>query len=271
MLTIDIGNTHTVFGLWSAESQKSKSRNLVSTCRLSTDTNRTACEWYYFLSQWVNNTTKIHKNKIKIAIYSSVVPTVSAVLEKTYKLLKINQTIRVDHQSENLPFQFEYENYKTLGADRIANTIAGIELYGENLIIVDFGTAITFCLIVNKKYYGGVIAPGFHSALKSLSQNTAKLPEIRFQSKTDVLGKSTVESIEAGSYFGWKGLIKEILFELKNHKIVKQNKIKVIATGGISDSLGFAHSIFDVIDKNLTLKGLLKYYELTQENAKSNN
>ena len=250
ILTADIGNTNSVFGIWDQH-------NLVSSCRLSTDKNRTAFEWAQLLKGWAE-----FKDPHRLqAIYASVVPSVNTALEECFDLLQIKKCARLAHDMR-FPFTFDYEQYPTLGADRLANAAAGVLYYGDNLIIVDFGTAITFCLITGKVYRGGVIAPGIHSSLDALFRHTAKLPEISFYPVKTVLGKSTVLSIEAGAYFGYKGLIREILGELKKTdeaRAVRERdqKLLVVSTGGISESLDFSGEFFDIVDKNLTLRGLM--------------
>lgn len=253
ILTADVGNSHTVFGIWSGSSLK-------FTARIATRREFTGHEWFWLLQNWICECNL--NEKILKAVYCSVVPAVNSCLEEAFKRTDISVCMQISAESK-LPFEFDYDNYKTLGADRIANVIAGLHYYGNNLIIADFGTAITFCLITEGVYRGGVIAPGIHSSLDALFSKTAKLPEISFHHKSNVLGKSTVESIENGAYYGWRGLIKEIIAELKTVDIAKSiSSVKVIATGGIAEDLGFSRELFDIVDRNLTLKGLYLASEL---------
>lgn len=247
VLTADAGNSHTVFGVWQND-------ELIHSCRVATHRAATADEWHWLLKAWLKDL--VPTSQVNSAVYCSVVPAINNALEEAFQLSGIKEIQQITPES-NLPFTFDYANYASLGSDRIANAIAGIRYYGNDLIIADFGTAITFCLITGGVYRGGVIAPGIHSSLGALFSKTAKLPEITFRQKESVLGKSTVESIESGAYFGWRGLIKEILSELRNCEDAKRApELKVIATGGIAENLGFSHELFDVVDRNLTLKGL---------------
>lgn len=250
VLTADIGNTQSVFGIWQ--------NKMLSTVRLSTTVSRTVDEWCWFLNQWLSE----QNSQVTSVGYSSVVPRVNTIIEKAFTKLGAKEIYPVS--SENTaPLKFDYEGVNTLGADRIANALAGISYYADDLVIVDFGTAITFCLVTEQTYRGGLIAPGIHSSLTALFQKTAVLPEISFRHHDSALGKNTVESIEAGAYFGYRGLLREIITELKRHPLARGRDLTVIATGGISDNLGFGEELFDVIDRNLTLKGL---YALVHKN-----
>ncbi len=252
LLVADAGNTQTVFGIWNGKS-------LLSSCRVSTYSYGTADEWSWMLRSWLAAEGGHFRHlEINEAIISSVVPSVTQELLSALQKLGASR-IGLVHPRMRLPFTFDYENYLTLGADRIANAIAGVRFFGENLIIVDMGTAITFCLITQRVYRGGVIAPGVYTALRSLSERTAKLPEVSLQYRENALSKSTVASIEAGMYFGWRGLVRETIDSLLRapEAIAVRGKIKIILTGGISEELGFSVELADVVDRQLTLRGLL--------------
>jgi len=257
LITADIGNTNSVFGLW----QQSR---LLDSIRISTDATKTEYEWYVLLKTWIKHgNEKQGDNKISSVSIASVVPNIKEALFQAFDRLNISHIIELNYKSK-VPLEFNYLGRETLGADRIANAISATKYYHKNVIVVDFGTAITFCLIKNNIYYGGVIAPGYSSALRALISNTAKLPQINFTRKSDILGSGTIDSMENGMYFGWKGLIEEILFKLRK-KFNSDENFLCIATGGISKSLDFLESNFDIIDPDLTLKGLKYYYELSKK------
>ncbi len=264
LITIDVGNTHTVFGLWI-------SRQLKDVCRFSTSLKRTSHEWSSLIRGWLESIKKrfrLHNNKDSSSsfsmIYSSVVPSIGAPLEEAFSILEFKdiQCFNLDMQ---LPISFNYPSPQSLGMDRIVNSIAGILLYGKNLIIVDFGTAITFCLIIDSVYLGGVIVPGLQAGLDFLASKTAKLPQLSWNRNNNVLGKSTEESILSGTHLGWSGMVSNILLNLKSEVLRKKiinniNELQVVATGGYSHNFFLDEQFFDIIDRNLTLRGLHKIF-----------
>jgi len=257
LLAIDVGNSHTVFGVWNHN-------RLVATARFSTHEKNTSYEWFSVVLPWLRY-NNIEEKDILYAVFASVVPGLSPVIRQMLDMMKISGIHEITWESP-LPFTFDYEDKKNLGADRIANAAGGIQYYGDSMIIADFGTAITFCLILERRYTGGLITPGIMTATDSLFKRTAKLPAITFAKKDHILGKNTVDSIEKGVYFGFRGLVGEIVHSLKNHaRSLGFKDIQAIATGGISDSLGFEHDFFDIIDVNLTLKGAKAVYEIISE------
>lgn len=150
----------------------------------------------------------------------------------------------------------KYKNPSEVGADRIANSIAATQAFpNENIIIVDFGTATTFCVINKDRHYiGGAIAPGPRLWMESLEQNTAKLPKVEIVKSSMSIGKSTVESIQTGIYYGHLGMTKELIANITKNEFNGERPI-VIGTGGFS-SLFESEKIFDHIDTNLVHKGL---------------
>lgn len=270
LLTCDIGNTQTVLGLW-------KTGRLMAACRIFTQSARTEDEFRWIIRQWIAE----HQftESIQDTIYCSVVPGAENAFEKSLQNLVQGVIIKVAHDMI-LPFTFDYDSPETLGTDRLANAAAGVLFYGQDLIIADFGTAVTFCAISRGVYHGGVIAPGIGTAMESLFQKTSKLPRISLENrqgvsaKTDPVGhtvknpyqlpgKNTIESLSIGAALGWKGLVKEIVNGLKQLPIW-QNPPACLLTGGISENLAFADELFDVIDKNLTLRGLYGLFQLYQ-------
>jgi len=150
----------------------------------------------------------------------------------------------------------KYRNPGEVGADRIANAIAAVHLYPQtHLIIIDFGTATTFCAITaNKEYLGGAILPGVRLSVDALSQNTAKLPAVEIVKVKNVIGRSTIESIQAGLYYGTLGTCREIITCIKQQTFAGQNAV-VLATGGFS-ALFDNQNIYDHHLPDLVLDGL---------------
>ncbi len=244
-LTCDVGNSHSVIGLW-------KEGKLLETLRIATDGRRTADEWRLYLTAWLRS---IGEGSIRKAAICSVVPAANEALGEALCSLGVDAPHSLSSTSR-LNFGFDYPSPQTLGADRIADMIAAVYYFGRNCVVLDFGTAITFSVVTDGKFRGGVIAPGITSSLEALFNATAKLPKIAFRRTSKAIGSSTTESIEIGAYVGWRGVVREILSEIRRELPQNGAGHKVIATGGISESLDFAPEFFDVVDKNLTLKGL---------------
>ena len=160
--------------------------------------------------------------------------------------------------------QIKYANPAEVGADRIAGALGACERYpGRNVIIVDLGTATTFdVLSSSKEYLGGVIIPGMSIAMRSLEQHTSKLPKVEIVRPQNICGKSTVQSIQAGLYYGNLGAIKKVCQEIKL-SVFSGEEVMVLGTGGFS-GLFAEEGVFDEIDKDLVLRGLIKLEELNR-------
>ncbi len=158
--------------------------------------------------------------------------------------------------------KIKYRNPLEVGSDRIANAIAATQLYpNENLLIIDFGTATTFCAVnKHKEYLGGVILAGLKISMEALESRTSKLPSVEIIRPETVLGRSTVESIQSGLYFGHLGMIKEILTSLRK-ECFNQEPAKVIGTGGFA-SLFEDAALFDEESPNLVLHGLRRALQM---------
>jgi type III pantothenate kinase len=151
----------------------------------------------------------------------------------------------------------KYRNPLEVGADRIANSIAATQMYpGQNLIIVDLGTATTFCAVSKEKdYLGGSIMAGLRLCMETLETNTARLPSVEILAPEEACGRSTVESIQSGLYFGHIGMIKEICSRIEK-ECFNGEPATVIGTGGFANHFE-REKIFKVVVPDLVLKGLL--------------
>jgi type III pantothenate kinase len=158
----------------------------------------------------------------------------------------------------------EYVNAAELGADRIANAIAACHLFpNKNLIIIDFGTATTFCVINQKKsYLGGVILPGVRLAADALAKNTAKLPSVEIIKIDQVVGRSTIESMQSGVFYGAIGACRELITRIKKEMYADTDAI-VLATGGFA-SLFAQQGLYDHLLPDLVLLGIRRAAELNQ-------
>ncbi|MGE4284713.1 MAG: type III pantothenate kinase, partial [Clostridia bacterium] len=196
---------------------------------------------------------------IEAVIISSVVPPIMHSLERAIKkYIKIEPLIVGPGVKTGI--NIRYDNPREVGADRIVNAVAGYEIYGGPLIIVDFGTATTFCAINDKgEYLGGVICPGIKISMDALFQKAAKLPRIELVKPEKVIGKNTVNSMQSGAIYGYVGEVDYIVNRMKEE--MGGAKVKVIATGGLARMISSESSTIDEINSLLTLEGLRIIYD----------
>ena len=192
------------------------------------------------------------QRKIDIFVVCSVVPKKNGVVRKAARRSRILWlTPRV-----KLGVGIDYPNPKTIGADRLANAAAVASIYGCPAIVVDFGTAVTFDIVsAQRKYVGGVIAPGLESMTNFLYQRTALLPKLSLQEPRSAVGKSTLEAMRSGAVIGYRGLVREIIARIKAERFPRK-KVHVIATGGYADLIATPLPEIDAVHPNLTLEGL---------------
>ena len=192
------------------------------------------------------------RRKIDIFVVCSVVPKKNGVVRKVAKRSKI---LWLTSQAE-LGVGIDYPNPKTIGADRLANAAAVAAIYGCPAIVVDFGTAVTFDIVSSqRKYIGGVIAPGLESMTNFLYQRTALLPKLSLKEPRSAVGKSTIEAMRSGAIIGYRGLVREIIARIKAERFPSK-KVHVVATGGYADLIGARLREIDALHPNLTLEGL---------------
>jgi len=195
----------------------------------------------------------LKKRKVRKVVVSSVVPDKnSAVLKAANKRANV---LWLDWKL-NLGVGIDYPKPRSIGADRLANAAAAAELYGFPAVVVDFGTAVTFDVISERRaYVGGVIAPGLEAMTNFLYQRTALLPRISLKEPRRAVGKSTIEAMLSGALFGYRGLVREILARIKAEQFA-QKKVCVIATGGYARLIAAGLPEIGVIHPHLTLEGL---------------
>ena len=206
---------------------------------------------------------KIKKNFYKGALCSSVVPNAFNKLKKMLKTKNVHLN-EIKDRTLTLPIKIKLNKPKQVGSDRVVNAIAAFKIYKKNSIIIDFGTATTFDVIVQNSYIGGMITPGINLSLKVLEEATAKLPLIKLKKTNKYIGKDTVSAINNGMYWGYIGLIKELV-----QKIIKETKKKylVIFTGGLANIFFSSFPFKDkVIDQQITLKGIAETLKFNLKN-----
>jgi type III pantothenate kinase len=252
ILSLDVGNTQLYGGVFEGPIGKEK---MLLAFRRNSKQGSSSDEVGVFL-RMVLKENNIDPLKIKQIVLCSVVPDVIYSLRGAcQKYFNINPFILQAGVKTGL--RIKYRNPLEVGADRIANSIAATHLYpGKNLVLVDLGTATTFCAVTAEKdYMGGSIIAGLKLSMESLEAKTAKLPSVEIVSRNQVLGLSTVESLQSGLFYGHLGSMREIITRI-SAECFKNEKPFVIGTGGFS-SLFEKEKIFDAIIPDLVLKGNL--------------
>jgi len=256
LLTLDVGNSNTVLGLYRLNSDE-----LVTSWRISTLRAQTIDEYGVLLLN-LFSMRKIEATEVSSIIISSVVPpldsTLRQVCEQYFSLkamfvepgIKTGMPILVDNPAE-------------LGADRLVNGVAAFARYGGPCIVVDFGTATTFDVISAKgEYIGGVIAPGLAISAEALFARAAKLSRVDVKKPAKVVGTNTVAHMQSGLYYGYIGLVDGILERILNETRHPDTPApKIVATGGLARLIVDDSRFIDTIDDMLTLDGLRLIYE----------
>jgi len=195
----------------------------------------------------------IKRRKIDMFVVCSVVPKknreVKLAARKT-QILWLGPHVK-------LGVGIKYPSPQTIGADRLANAAAVAALYGAPAIVVDFGTAVTFDIVsAEKKYIGGVIAPGLEAMTNFLYQRTALLPKLALREPRSAIGRSTIEAMMAGAVFGYRGLVKELIARIKAEAFPGSSRVRIVATGGYADLIAAKLPEIEAVHPHLTLEGL---------------
>ncbi|NLK43376.1 MAG: type III pantothenate kinase [Tissierellia bacterium] len=248
LLVIDVGNTNIVLGVY-------KEYKLLYDWRITTDKDRTSDE-YGLLFEQIFKYNGLSTKDVKHIIMSSVVPplmhTLPAMSIKYFNIKPI-----VVGPGVKTGMNIKYDNPREVGADRIVNAVAAYEKYGGPLIIVDFGTAITFCAVSKEgEYLGGAITPGIKISSEALFLRTAKLPKVEIAKPKNVIAKHTINSIQSGLVYGYIGMVDYIIEKMIEELKEEDEDIKVVATGGFSNLIAAESKYIKKIDKLLTLEGL---------------
>ncbi len=253
LLCVDVGNSHTVSGVYDND-------DLICTWRLKSDRDRTADELairYHTLFQIAD----ITPGKISGFIVSSVVPTLETSwinYGQKYLTKQLTSNIIAVNEKTATGITVTTDNPEEVGADRIVNAAAAYELYGSDLIVIDFGTAITFdCVNSKREYVGGAIMPGIAISLDALAGRTAKLPRIDIETPPpSVIGKTTVTAMRSGILHGYGGMIDRMVDKLSRELSAEPEKVRIIATGGMARLINPYSTVIEAVDELLTLKGL---------------
>lgn len=253
LLVIDIGNTNITLAIF-------KKDKIISTFRLTTNSQRTSDEYGSFILTFIQS-SGIKSEDIEDIIISTVVPKIMYSFNNAiYKYLKKEPIIIGPGIKTGISLKIE--NPKSLGGDRLVDAVGAYNLYGGPCIAIDFGTATTFDIVdENGTFIGGATAPGIGISTNALSNMAAQLPEISIRKPKSIIGKNTISSMQAGVVYGYIGLTEKIITELKKEY---GSDLKVISTGGLGKIISNETDLIDTYDQELTFKGLKIIYDLNK-------
>lgn len=264
LLAFDVGNTNIVLGVF-------KDGEMVTNWRLETDNRKSADEYGMVIHQLFQY-ENLDVNEVEDVIISTVVPSILYTLQHLSQKYFDTRAIVIGPGIKT-GLVVKYDNPKQVGADRIVNAVAAHAKYGGPLIVIDLGTATTFCAITAKaEYIGGTIAPGLKISSDALFEKTAKLPKVELEEPGSVICRNTINSMQSGLVYGHMGLVEFIVKKMKRELAeyckgeISEEDIKVITTGGLATLVNSGVDCIDYVDKLLTLEGLEMIY---RKNKKS--
>ncbi|WP_293440045.1 type III pantothenate kinase [Planktotalea sp.] len=256
LLAIDCGNTNTVFSIWDGT-------NWLCTLRTSTHHGRTADAYFTWFSTLVKHYDI--ELDIKDVIISATVPRVVFNLRIFSDRFFNCRPLVVGKPECALPHAPRVDAGTKVGPDRLANAAGAYDRHGGNVVVVDFGTATNFDVVAEDgAYVGGVISPGVNLSLEALALGAAALPHVDISQPEHVIGVNTVECIQSGVFWGYTGLIEGITSRIKNEY---GKPMKVVGTGGLAPLFASAENLFDVIEDDLTMHGLIVIHEHNKKNG----
>ncbi|MEO0668572.1 MAG: type III pantothenate kinase [Pseudomonadota bacterium] len=256
LLTIDCGNTNTVFAIWDGNA-------FIANWRTSTEWQRTADQYYV----WLSSLMAFQKMDVQITdvIISSTVPRVVFNLRVFCDRYFDCRPYVVGKPDCLLPADPRVDEGTQIGPDRLVNTAGAYDRCGGDLIVVDFGTATTFDVVdTDGAYVGGVIAPGVNLSLEALHNAAAALPHVDITKPQAVVGTNTVACMQSGVFWGYVGLVREICARIKAERA---RDMRVIATGGLAPLFQQTERLFDDYQDDLTMHGLTVIHRYNKENS----
>jgi len=253
LLVVDVGNTHTVVGVYDGE-------DLRSQWRIQTDDARTADEHGAQMTQLLEF-AGLRPDDIDAAVMSCVVPPMeTSMTEMAKSYLDVDLQVVGRDLAPSMPVRIDHP--EEAGADRLVNAEAAWAKFQSSMVIVDFGTATTFDAITSDgAYAGGAISPGITVSSEALFRSASKLPRVELDRPESVIGTNTVASIQSGLMFGYIGLVREMVHRITTEMMDRDGDVPsgeptVIATGGYASKLGPQIEVIDEVDPHLTLRGL---------------
>ncbi|MDR0817268.1 MAG: type III pantothenate kinase [Clostridiales Family XIII bacterium] len=256
LLAFDVGNTNIVLGAF-------KDGELIENWRMETFNSKSADEYGMLINQLFEY-EGLDPKDVTDVIVSTVVPSMLYTLQHM-SVKYFGRSALVVGPGIRTGLIVKYDNPGQVGADRIVNAVAGLSKYGGPLVIIDLGTATTFCAVTDKwEYLGGSIAPGLKISSDALFEKTAKLPRVELEEPGKTICRNTNESMQSGLVYGHMGMIEYLTGRMKKELADycgTDRPVKVIATGGIASMMAEGVSCIDYVDKMLTLDGLNYIYE----------
>jgi type III pantothenate kinase len=253
LLTLDVGNTNVTFGVYDGEKLK-------ATWRIATDVEKLADEYGVLILTLLEHDGFTHED-VTEAVMACVVPDLEPVfLRVCQRYFSVRPVIVTAGIRTGL--RILYDTPRDVGADRVADAVAAIHLYGPPLIVVDLGTGTVFDAISKDgDYLGGAIAPGLGIASEALFRRAAKLRRVELTRPQAAIGRNTIASVQSGILFGYVGLIEGIVKRMKEEL---QDNPRVIGTGGFAEMIAKETDVIDIVDTNLTLAGLRILHEMNK-------
>ena len=254
LLAIDCGNTNTVFAIWTGEA-------FLATWRIATDHRRTADEYFV----WLSSLIALNKLEVRIteAVISSTVPRVVYNLRVLCNRYYECRPLVVGRPDCRLPVAPRVDQGTTVGPDRLVNTVAGFSRHGGDLVLVDFGTATTFDVVDSDgAYIGGAIAPGVNLSMEALHMAAAALPHVDVTKPQHAIGTNTVACMQSGVFWGYIGLVEGIVGRIRAERA---RPMRVIATGGLASLFDQGFDLFDAVEEDLTMHGLVLIHRYNRE------
>ena len=254
LLAVDVGNTNIALGVFDG-------KDLIQNWKIRSEQGKTSDEYEIVLLNLLS-LAGLEANSIRSVIISSVVPPLTPVFQSlSQDFLDVNPLVVGPGLKTGMPIL--YENPQEVGADRVVASVAAFDKYGGPAIIVDFGTATTFDAISEDgEYLGGAIAPGIQIAAEALYLKTAKLPRIEIKKPKNAIGRTTVTSMQSGMYFGYIGLISNIIAEISKEL---GEDIKIIATGSFASQIFPDLVSIEYLEPFLVLEGLRIIHDRNKE------
>jgi type III pantothenate kinase len=256
ILVVDVGNTNIKFGIV-------KDREILATFKMATDRGKTVDEYWFFLEVLAKR-LDIDMASMDRVVICSVVPTLDPVFS-SLSLRYFNKPALFVEPGIKTGITILTENPREVGADIVSATVGIVAFYSVPAILISFGTATVLTGISGRKELLGVsIAPGLTSSAEALFKNTSKLPRVDLKDPGIFLGKNSSESLQSGFYYGFQGLIHELIAGIK--KEMNEESLTIIATGGLCSLISKSIPEINFIDQYLNLKGLSIIYEKNMEN-----
>jgi len=260
LLTLDVGNTNTVLGVF-------RETKLIAHWRLTTARDQTVDE-YGILTRNLFSLADLDPKEISGVIISSVVPPLNWTLAEMSSKYFQQKPLFVE-PGVKTGMAVLVDNPLEVGADRIVNGVAAFQQYGGPLIVIDFGTAITFDVISARgEYLGGAIAPGLGIASEALFARAARLPRVEIKDPGKVIGKNTAEHMQSGLYYGTIDMIDGMIERIRAELGADASRLKVIATGGQAGLISRGSKYIEDTNEFLTLNGLRIIWERNHEAAR---